>query len=304
MHFDFENKVIEDVLMVSLESKKDLNIICSDKVNKVVKKRGQKIIPFVIEDKNKYAGYEKKISHYYKNIDKYCSLGIENVEQFFTLVLLQSNKLVGKDKHYGLMIQEYIKYRDDYMKMGFLTIESFIEYKNIFNKYKDYKRTTKEYSLIKDYEKRKEEIKELGIYSAKDFIYYNELMQEALFVYDKSKIGRFISLDDFLEFELRVFKWRKDYFSKNKSLKGVQAYIDLRYKEDIRTLNIPGYIYFEEPNFYYKSNNKIINFSKHFNRNAELIKLKHKYKSEQIKIKYSEYMKSFMEDLDETKKLL
>ena len=261
-------------------------------MTRITKKNNKKIIPLILRKDNIYQGYEKKIIHYYKNIGKYNLKGIENVEQYFLLTLLKLKRLGGKDKKYALYLQEYLQYRAEYIQMGFLNVSDYLEYKEIFSSNNDYKKSNIDFSSKKEYEKRKNELEMLGVFNLEEYKKYNKMIEKSLYVYEKSKIDNFISLEDFLNFELREFKWKRDYYFKNnKNLNGINEYLVDKYKNDKTKPNLNGYknLYFEEPDYYYKVAN-VKNFAEHFERNAKFIKIRHKYKSEKISENYVDYL--------------
>lgn len=295
MEFDFENKVIEDILRVTLQEVPN-KYVCTDKEIKIKNKGTKIIVPLFFNKENIYTGYEKKIVHYYKNIEKYKAKGIDNVEQYLLLLQLQSGKLFGKAKKEALELYKYIKYREDFLKIGLLSYESYCEYKRLSKGAKDLAM----YSLKKEYEKNKKEKRDLGIYSLSDYVKYNQIIKKSMIAYEKNNLEKEISVDDFLNFELREFDWKKQYLKEKGTLKEVQSFIDQKYRDKKRLFKFPPEkidisVYFEEPDYYYcHFGNKT--FGEYFERISKISKARHKYKSEKIEgIKYTEYLKNFLE---------
>lgn len=285
MKIEIDNKVIKSILEVVFE-KYPNNIICTDKTTRIIKKKNKTYIPLIIEKDNIYEGYEKKVIHYLKNIKKYKKMGIDNVEQYIILAKLRQNKVYRKERKIAIWMNDYILNRQSYLKMGFLNIDSFLEYKFMTDSC-DSKKNEK-FSLKKEYEKQdKQELKKLGVFSFYDFIGYNAIIDKAVKVYELTNLYEFISLKDFLDFELREFKWKKEYYDKENTLQGVQKYIDKKYCKKVK-IDIPNN-YFEEPEYFYK-HYKIKNFSDYFDYQSNIKKIKHKYKSEKIKQSFSEYL--------------
>lgn len=284
---DFDNKVIEDILLESIGDRKSNKYICTDKTlgtNEKVKK-----LPLIVETENIYTGLERKIVHYFKNIDKYKAIGIDNVEQFIYLFLLKYKRLHKDKVKDATTIKKYLESRDDYIKIGILNIDEFSKYKKLMAKGKSYSEAGKLIFLEKNFKENEEELKTRGIFSFRDYIKYDEMMKEAIDVFYLSKINSHLKIQDFLNFELREFRWKRQYYLDNQSLKNVQKYIDNLYRTSKETLNLPGYYYFEEPSYHYMKNGSL-NFTQHFKRNANLIKLRHKYKSEKKEENYYEYL--------------
>lgn len=266
--FDFENKVLEDILEVTLGDCNIKKAICTDKVDRIKVKNNIKYYPLIFEKDNIYAGLEKKIAHYYKYITKYNRIGIDNVDQFLCIYMLESGRLFGKKKRYALWIQDYILHRDSYIKMGFLTVKEYLEYKIIFSKNKD----TRAYSEIKEYENNKEYYMSNGVFSLGDFMKFNDMIKKSIFVYEHSPINRFMNISDYLSFETREFTWKKEYFAKHKSLIGVQQFIKEKYEIPFNINNIP-YSYFDNTGYYAKKFN-IKNYSEYYNWDLALKKVK------------------------------
>lgn len=286
MRVDFEDNVIKSILEVVFKDYPD-NIVCTDKITKIKKKDNITYMPLIFEKDNPYIGYEKKVIHYLKNIDKYKNKGIDNIEQYIILEKLKQNKIYKKEKKIARWMNDYILNRQSYLKMGFLNIDSFLEYKFIVDSYDSKK--IKKFSLKKEYEKSdKEALKENGIYSFYDFIQYNCIIDKAVKIYEITNLYEFITLKDFIDFECREFTWKKEYYDKEKTLQGVQKYIDKKYCKKNKIIKIPN-DYFEEPEYFYK-HYKIKNFSDYFNYQMNIKKLKHKYKSEKINQSFSEYL--------------
>lgn len=295
MEFDFENKVIEDILRVTLQEVPN-KYVCTDKEIKIKNKGTKIIVPLFFNKENIYTGYEKKIVHYYKNIEKYKAKGIDNVEQYLLLLQLQSGKLFGKAKKEALELYKYIKYREDFLKIGLLSYENYYEYKRLSKGAKDLAM----YSLQKEYEKNKETKRERGIYSLSDYVKYNQIIKKSMIAYEKNNLEKEISVDVFLNFELREFDWKKQYLKEKGTLKGVQSFIDQKYRDKKRLFKSPPEkidipVYFEEPDYYYcHFGNKT--FGEYFERISKIARARHKYKSEKIEgIKYTEYLKNFLE---------
>ena len=296
MKFDFENKVIEDILRVTLQEIPD-KYVCTDKEIKVKKKGDKVIVPLFFNKDNVYSGYEKKIVHYYKNVEKYKTKGVDNVAQYLLLLQLQTGKLFGKEKKEALELYKYVKYREDFFKMGFLSYESYYEYKKLSKNTKN----SEMYSLKKEYEKNKEEKRELGVYSLSDYIRYNKILKKSMIAYEKNNLEKEISVDDFLNFELREFDWKKQYLKEKGTLKGVQSFIEQKYRDKKHLFKSPpeeidGSVYFKEPDYYYcHFGNKT--FGEYFERISKISKIRHKYKSEKIEgVKYTEYLKNLLEE--------
>lgn len=278
---DFENKVIEDLLEVSFSDIPN-KYKCTDKSQKIIRNKKGTIIPLIFEKENKYLGYENKIYNYYKNIDKYKEKGIDNVEEFLMIIKLRQNKLYGKEKQNAEYIQRYVQYHDTLVKEGFLTLNSYLEY------IKDRKKSVSKTYLKNEYENRKDFLESIGVYSLNDYMEYNYIIGEAYKLYDKEKLG--ISLENYIRFETREFLWKKEYREKNNSLIGVQKYIKSKYNREKPIKKFSDIsIYFKEPSFYYHKFN-IKHFFEYYDREKNLIKIRHKYESEKIQEPYHKYL--------------
>lgn len=290
MRVDIDDKVLEDMMIVLLKDKiQDESLVVTNKVDRIIKKDNKTYWPIFLEKENPYEGYEVKVVHYMKNVLKYKGLGIENIEQYMALVKLRSQKIYGEDKIKAKHLQYYVKNRENCRKMGFETSYDFIEYRLIFDKYQDYDKTALEYSLQKDYETKSNYLKTKGIYSLTDYRKYNVMMKNALVVYDKANLKKEVSLEEFLEFELREFLWKKEYMMKTGSLKGIGKVIESLYLTPIKSPILQTFLYYKEPHYHFRKNG-IRTFSEFYNHQKELVHLRHKYSSEKEEQEYLNYM--------------
>lgn len=261
MRFDIDNKTLEDILKVTIGDVGSNKDICTNKIDRIKKNKNIKYYPLVFKKDNKYEGFEKKISHYYKNISKYNKIGIENVDQYLCIYLLEAKKLYGKEKKYALWISDYIINRNSYIKMGFVTINEYLNYKLLMKKYNN----DDMYSILLDYTKNQQEYFKKGIFSLQDFILFNKMVKKSLNAYQKSSVKYFMDLNSFLEFELREFSWKKQFYNKNNTLSGVQLFLIKEYKKSC-SLDVNMEYYNNTGYFYDKYNVK--NYSEYY----ELIK--------------------------------
>lgn len=290
MKLDISNKVLEDILFVlteNMESKDD--DVISDKSDHIVKKNGYTTYPFILSNDNPYKEIEIKVLHYMNNINKYHGLGIDNIEQYLLLVNLHRKKLYGTEKRTAIYIQDYVKNRNDYIKMGFYKMSEFITYREYLNRYGDYKKAAYLYSTEKEYEKVKDDYKLKGVYSLDEYRIFSKIMDKSLKAFDRSELYKELSFKAFLDFELREFIWKREFFEKQGSLKGVGVYVREKYSTPQKILQIDEYPYFKEPEYYYK-NNKIRTFGELYEYYEKLIKTRHKFSSEKPESDYLDYM--------------
>lgn len=282
---EFENKIIEDILIVISNLEHIPNTyICSDKYQKIFKNKSKKAIPLIIVDDNIYIKLRNKVFHYFKNIDKYKGIGIENIDQYLSLILLKKGKLYGRDKKEALIIKRYTQDRKILVKQGFYNATEYLEYERLLDS-----KDLIYYVAKKEYNKNKKELEAYGIFSLQDYLQYNNMINKSFIAYTHDdQINN--NIIDFLSFELREFYWKKQYKEKNGTLKGVQKYIKYKYANDTTTLNMPNVSYYQEPNYYYITEG-LRNYGEYYEKSIFLQELRHKYKCEKIKIPFEEYVK-------------
>lgn len=289
MNFDISNKVLEDLVICLMEGHLDKKCIITDKVDHITKRDGQPVYPLVFKEESLYVGISKKIAHYMNNLYKYEAIGITNVEQYALLVNLRRNKLYGKEKRIALNIQDYIKNRAEYLKMGFQDIEDFLIYKEYFHKTKDYKDAAYLYSTDKEFYSRKSYYEKKGVYSLEDYRLFSSLMEKSIRAYTEEKLHNKITFVEYLDFELREFKWKKEYFERKKTLKGVGAYIRKRYLSNSSAIVVEEHPYFLEPGYHYKQAG-VRTFGELYEYYEKMINFRHRYRSEKIEDDYLNYM--------------
>lgn len=271
MNINVSNPIIEDILQVSFSGNKE-NIIITDKNNKIrnVKVNSNKYLqlPLVIYKPNIYKGLEKELSDYIKRLDYYKKIGIENVEQFLCYMLFKKQRAIGRIKDVGKCVNDFINGNND----GFTILSQYIEYK-LFKKLNK----SKDYSIKTQYEKYKDVLKDYGVYSIRDYIKYNKTLADGIINYDKYNFN--IDRNNYLEFELREFGWKREFFNLKGSLKNVQKFINKKYKEEeeapFNILNI-DIEYVKCPNYYYK-NYDIKNIGEFISFQAKIKKITDRY---------------------------
>lgn len=289
MKFDFSNKVLEDMVQVLSKELKQDGVI-SDKTDHIIQRKNLKVYPFVFKEENPYREIRQKIMEYWKNRDKYIAAGFENVEQFQLYINLKRRKLFGKEKRVALFIQDYIHNRTEYLKMGFLSMGDFITYREYFDKTQNYEKAAYLYSTEKEYEREKKKYREKGVYSLLDYRQFSEMMELSLSAFTKEELYKKIPLSLYLSFELREYRWKKEYFEKNGSLKGVGEYIREKYTEGKESIVLgEEYPYFLEPGYYYE-HNRIRNFGELYTYYEKMAKARHRYASEKPEEEYLMFM--------------
>lgn len=288
MKYDISNKVIEDMVMVLMDGEKE-EITISDKTDHLIRKRNEKIYPLILRESGLYEGIERKVVHYMQNTHKYEGIGIMNVEQFALLVHLRRQKLYGKQKTTALAIQDYLKNRAEYLKMGFYNISDFIDYKDFFDRSRDYNKAAYLYSTQKEYLERESYYNDKGVYSVDDYRLFSKMMEKSIHAYTMEALHKYISLPEYLDFELREFTWKKNFLTKRGSLKGVGAHIRKRYQSNAEGFVLEEHPYFLEPGYHFKKNG-IRNFGELYAYYEEMVKYRHRHASEKIEKEYISYM--------------